>query len=195
MNFLASGAFWGILLIIFGLSIIINKVLHIHIPVFRIMMALIFVYIGFKILLGGFGKSGNDTVFSESTVHAEGEHNEYNIIFGKANIDLSHADLTTKKGEINMIFGGGDIDARNINIKDKNAVIEVSAIFGGGNLQISENTPLKIKVESAFGGAKLPDGNTTAFGTYIYKTPSFDPDKPHLYIKANVVFGGLEIIK
>ena len=46
-----------------------------------------------------------------------------------------------------------------------------------------------------YGGAKLPDGKSSGFGTSYYTSGNFQENKPHLYIKASVVFGGIEINK
>ncbi len=52
MGFLASGVFWGSVIILFGISIILNSVFGISIPVFKIVLALILIYFGISILAG-----------------------------------------------------------------------------------------------------------------------------------------------
>ncbi len=54
--------------------------------------------------------------------------------------------------------------------------------------------PAKIIVNSVFAGARMPDGNTIAFGQYTYKSDSLKEDTSFLQVQANVVFGGLQII-
>ena len=76
MGFLFSGIFWGVILILLGLAMIIKVVFNVSLPIFRIVFAIIFVYIGFKILVGGFGggikTEKNDVVFGETIIEAKG---------------------------------------------------------------------------------------------------------------------------
>ena len=48
MCFLFGGVFWGIVLVLLGLSIIVRIVFNIHFPFFRILFALIIIYFGLK---------------------------------------------------------------------------------------------------------------------------------------------------
>ena len=43
MGFLFSGVFWGGVLVLLGISIIIKVVFHIDIPVFRVVVALVLI--------------------------------------------------------------------------------------------------------------------------------------------------------
>ena len=71
MEFLASGVFWGSVIILFGVSIILNAVFGISIPVFRVVLALILIYFGIKILAGGaFHNDKKDAIFDEKTIDA-----------------------------------------------------------------------------------------------------------------------------
>jgi len=49
----------GIFIILFGLSIIINHVFKINIPLGKFLFGLFIIYLGVKILLGGFGVNIN----------------------------------------------------------------------------------------------------------------------------------------
>lgn len=171
MDFLFSGVFWGVILIILGLSVIINMVFHIHIPVFRILFALLIIYLGLKILTGGgfhpFKPDKNTIMFGETTVR-ELVLKEYNVIFGKGNFDLSKA-------------------------APADGTVELNTIFGASEVVLPPGVPLKIAVDSVFAGAQLPDGGTVSFGSSTYKTPGYDESKPHISLKASVVFGGLQI--
>ena len=67
------GLFIGILIILLGLSIIINVIFHIHIPIFKILFGLFLIFIGLKIIFGSWisfpssqGNSGN-VIFQERT--------------------------------------------------------------------------------------------------------------------------------
>lgn len=172
---MVPGIFWGIVLIFMGLGIIIHILFNIDIPVFKILVALFFIYLGLKILTGdrgvfNFHHSKNDAVFTEGAFKETGEEDkEYNVIFGKGVYDLREIDLRRKMK------------------------VEINAVFGGAEVRLKKGTPYRIKLESVFGGSNLPDGNTTVLGTGRYQSSNYNPDLPHLFIKANVVFGGLQV--
>ncbi len=173
MDFLFGGLFWGIVIMLLGLSVIIRVVFHIDIPFFRIIMGLIIIYIGLSIMLHSFGMKGvwhkENAVFNEATIN-QPEGKEYNTLFGKLNLDLSTVDIS--KGSVKK---------------------EINTVFGASFIKISSKMSIKIVANAAFGGVKLPDGGTAAFGTYVYKSPSYEEKKNSLIIDLNTVFGGTEI--
>ena len=171
MGFLFSGVFWGVVLIVLGLSVIINMVFHIHIPLFRILFALLVIYVGIRILAGGgfhpFMPDKNTVMFGETTVN-ELLLKQYNVIFGKGNFDLTKA-------------------------KPVEGTVELNTIFGAVEVVLPAGVPAKVAADAVFAGAQLPDGSTVSFGSSVWKTPGYDESKPHISIKASVVFGGLAV--
>jgi predicted membrane protein len=173
MGFLLSGIVWGTFFIILGISIILKHTLNIDIPIVRLFFAFLLIYIGVKIITGGFfkdKKTGPNVVFEEAQVDVTDKSNEYNVIFGKGVIDLT-----------------------DVAVKDKDVAIEANTVFGDSVIRIKSDVPTLIKASAAFAGARLPDGNTAAFGTYVYKNKSFKEGQPCLKVRANVVFGGLQV--
>ncbi len=176
-SFLFSGVFWGGILVLWGISIIINTMFHVNIPIFRIILAFIFVYIGFKMLWGGY-KFGskverNTVIFSDTRMkfNPSDENNEYNVIFGKSELDLT-----------------------GISVANKSERIRVNVIFGEGIVEVNPDTPLKVDASAVFAGAFTPDETVTSFGHHIYRSPSYKKDENSLEIEANCVFGGVRIL-
>jgi predicted membrane protein len=171
MGILFSALFWGILLILFGIWVILSAVFHINFPMGKILFALFFFYLGIVVITGGVKskKTSTQAVFSESNMKFDGNNREMNIVFGRGVLDLTDAS------------------------KFKTGTMEFNTIFGAGAIILGKDQPVKIRVDSAFSGAKFPDGNTVSFGSYSYTTPAFKEGKDALIIKANVVFGGLEV--
>ena len=173
---MGAGLFWGLLLILVGLGIVIRVVFNVNIPVVKFIVGFFLIFIGIKLLIGNFhfwDKRGdeNTTIFSESRVNGQEEkYKEYNVIFGSSTIDLRGIDLSESSKEIN-----------------------INTVFGGCLLKVDESTPIKIKADAAFASAKLPNGETAAFGTGRYENETFNKDTNHLYIKCDVVFGGFEL--
>ena len=174
MAFLFSSFFWGAVIILFGLSIILNAVFNIKIPVFSIIIALIFIYLGLKILAGSFGikTSRNTVVFSSSEIKSSNKNEEYNIIFGKGSIDLSEIELD-----------------------DEFLDFEVNVVFGKGDVMIDPAKPFIVKVSSVFSSAHLPDGNVAAIGNNSYISPGYVKGQKYISVRADVVFGELNIIE
>ncbi len=173
MSFLSSGVFWGAVLVIFGISILLKAVLHIDIPVFRILVGLIIIYFGLKVITGWHGfSSSNSAVFSNVEISSrESIKGDYSVVFGKGVIDLSGAD-----------------------IKDNTVTARVDTVFSDTTVFVDKNMPIKIQAESVFSGVKMPDGNEVSMGNLTYRSPSYKDGANCLKIKADTVFGSLKII-
>lgn len=173
---MGAGIFWGILLILIGLGIVIRVVFNIDFPLIKFIIAFFFIFIGIKIIFGNFGtwdRKGdeNTTIFNESRFEGLNEsYKEYNVIFGSSVIDLRDIDLSKESKEI-----------------------KVNTIFGSTKIKIDANTPVRIKADAAFAGAELPKGNASVFGTSRYESENFNTDTNYLYISADVVFGSIEV--
>ncbi|MCK8817576.1 cell wall-active antibiotics response protein [Natroniella sulfidigena] len=167
----SSSLFWGVLLILFGISSIL-KSFNIHLPFFRVIVSLFFIYLGITILLGGpvFRTDKNTVLFGERRIAVTNEADkEYNIIFSSGEIDLSNLEL------------------------DNNMELEINNIFSSSRIKVDPSIPLKIVASSAFSSVRMPDGNNIVFGESIYQSEDFTEDDKYIEIEANVVFGSLEV--
>jgi hypothetical protein len=179
MGFLFNQVFWGALLIIIGVTVIIKVLFNIHIPLVRIIFAFLLIYIGIWFLVGGqwrpeWQPRGNTILFNDLTITvSKPSSEEYNVIFSQGTIDFTGVALN--KG----VTG-----------------VKLNTIFSKGILKINPDIPAKIVTNSVFASAKMPDGNEVHFGSdYTYKTKSFKEDQDYLLIKADVVFGALEVVE
>ena len=174
---MGGSLFWGMVLIIIGLSLIIKVIFHIEFPVMKVLFAFFFIYLGIKLLVGNWGthvfRAGPD-----------------DIVFGQAN--FVHEKTIPK--EQNIIFGSGSIDFRKLDMNALPAEVEINSVFGGCEILLKKEFPVKIKVDAAFAGVSLPNGNNTILGSAFYQSPTYDETKPYLTIKASAVFSGLKII-
>jgi len=172
MVFLSSAAFWGIVIVLFGLSIILREVFHIHFPIFKIVIGGLLIYWGAKMIAGGLSRSspsGNEAVFGNSDMADDGIRKEYNIVFGNANIDLFKMEFKESRK------------------------IEVNVVFGRGILVLNDSIPVMVEMNSVFGSSEAPDRSSTALGKTTYTTSAYKAGEPHVFIETNVVFGKLEI--
>ncbi len=174
MNFMFSGLFWGLMLILIGLSVILKSVFHINLPIVRIIFALILIYWGVTLLSNKKSKDNDETImFKDSSILIEEAESEKTIIFGSGKINLSDIILT-----------------------DENYHLKVNVIFGSGVVYVPKDFPAIIKVSAVFGEGRLPDGSTEVFGDSVYKSPDYDRSIPHLILDLDVVFGsGVVIVR
>jgi predicted membrane protein len=176
-----AGIIGGIILILLGLSLVVKIVFNIDFPVFKLLLAFLFIYFGLRIMLGGHFRLFNDSgvgdeqtvVFGERTFNKVEDGREYSVIFGSAIFDLTNYTLAD----------------------NQRASIKINTVFGGTRILLSPSTSVRLNATTAFGGTKAPDGNSSAFGDLKYETDSLSKDKPRLEIEANTVFGGLEVKK
>jgi hypothetical protein len=170
---LFDGIFWGVVLIALGVWFLVRKYVPVNIPVFRIIIAVFFVYLGVRVLVHGPAvRDKNTVVFSQSEMsYGSGEKgNEYNMIFSSGNVDLS-----------------------GIPVGDRSVSAEVNAIFASATLRLSPTVPARVHMTSAFGSVHSPDGRSVAFGDMVYVTPAYKAGAPALEVKAAAVFGSLRI--
>jgi hypothetical protein len=166
-----DAVFWGVLLIVLGALLIAKKYVPFNLPVGRIIVALVFVYLGVRIIVHGPTVRGENTVVFGSRTTLVGEtaaSRDYNVIFGSGDIDFTGlpADGTTR---------------------------EVNVIFGSGTLRVNPAAPVQIRMSSAFGSVRAPDGETVAFGDRTWTSAAYRDGAPALRIKAAAVFGSLSI--
>lgn len=175
MGFLFSEAFWGIFLILLGVTIVLKTFFGINIPLFKTAFAILLIYAGISMLAGGqrWHFYRNESIFFNNTkVQAEQGRRDYNII-----------------------FGSGTLDFTNVKPEPEAHKIEVTTVFGSGVLKVDPNIPVIIKVDAIFASAQFPDGTGISFGNYTYRSPQKrGQNEPYVEIEADVVFGSLTIV-
>jgi hypothetical protein len=174
---MGAAIFWGSILIIIGIALLIKVVFNVDFPIFKILVAFFFFFVGIRILLGSFGvfnfhTGPNDVFFGEREYSAPYEHSEYNVVFSK-----------------------GVFDFRDVDLSNGTQNYKISTVFGGSQIRIVDTMPVRINADAVFAGAELPDGNTAVFGNSSYTSKSYNPDSAHLFIKVDVVFGGVQVLR
>ncbi|MEJ5265443.1 MAG: hypothetical protein WHT29_09025 [Bacteroidales bacterium] len=177
MSKMGTGVFWGILLIIIGLSLIIKVVFNVDFPIFKILIAFFFIYLGLKILFGHSFRTYNSSnsehtvIFGERVFLKPEPGKEYNVIFGKAVFDWQH-------------FRPDSLDNQRIDVK-------VNTVFGSSEMLLPRDMQVRIDASAAFGEARMPNGNTASFGNTSYFVDSATANG-QLNVRADVVFGSFQ---
>ena len=171
---MGAGLFWGIILIVIGLSIILRIIFDVNIV--RIVIAVIFILIGLKILIG------------KQFIHTE--QGENNVIFG----EREHTAAPENGMEYNTIFSKTVYDFRSIDsLADLRTKVTFNTVFGSTEIILPPSLSLKIKADAVFSAASMPNGNSVAFGSINYVSPGTPEHTAVLEIEAHVVFGSLTI--
>jgi len=175
---MSSSVFWGIILILIGLSLILKVAFNVDFPFFKFLFALFLIYLGIRIFVGK-----DFRLFSDA-------NDEHTVIFSQRTI------TSIENGkEYNVIFGNGIFDLRNFQCSpDEKMTVKLNTVFGSSEVLINDSIPTEIEAHTVFAGCKMPDGNTTAFGEAKYINAGYS-SSTLLKIESNTVFGGLLVKK
>lgn len=171
-----SKLFWGLLIILIGVSIIINHVFKVDFPVFKVIIALVIIYFGISLLIGSFN-------FSSAT------SGEFSNVFSGQNYQ---PDQIGENQEFNSIFGSSKIDLRQTNFTKDNIDLEVNAIFGSVKIYLPENARVSVKASSAFGSVKGPGHRQDGIGDQEFSHGQ-DRVGPSIRVNASAAFGSIRI--
>lgn len=168
MNF---GLLFGVFLILFGISIVLNAFFGIDIPVGRTALAILLIYWGISMITGKSACSSSVCYTSYSS--------------------KSYTGTSNTSDSFNTVMGEQKIDASTFGPFDTEKTITINTVFGSTRLKLDNTVPTKIMINTVFGTTKLPNGNAASLGEILYET---EPNaQPKLIIKGNVVFGSLQI--
>ena len=174
---MGAGIFWGAFLLLLGIAMIIKVVFQVEFPVFKVVVGIFLVMLGIKVLFGRFIIPSHhfepeETIVSERTYDHPESGKEYTVLFAKGVYDFTSVDLS--KGSFHT---------------------KISTVFGGTQVIIPRDLPVRITADAVFAGAELPDGNTAVFGSAVYQSDSWRSDSASINIKMDVVFGGVQVIR
>ena len=126
---MSSSIFWGIILILIGLSLILKVVFHVDFPFFKFLFAFFLIYLGIRIFIGKdfrlFSDAGDEqtVIFSQRTITRVESGKEYNVIFGNGIYDLRNFEYS----------------------QDEEVSIKMNTVFGNSEVLIGDSIPLEIK--------------------------------------------------
>ena len=176
---------FGILLVLAGLSILLKIFFGVNLPIFRVALALFFFYLGARMIMGGWDNNNRGAQQGSWKSGILRDHDS--VIFGSGEFkpEVGSGEI---RDRFSVIFGEGRVDLRAIPAT-QDAEIRVSTVFGQTHILLPKNVPVLIRAETVFGESKLPGPTTAAVGRTLYRTPG--TVEPKLKIRASVVFGEL----
>lgn len=158
---------FGIIVVLFGLNVLFDF------PFFEILFALFIIWLGYKMITGSHG----DSDFEDEEKLSGDSLNKVLIFSGTK---TKFTSLNFRGGELVTIFGGAEVDAADVSSKQKDIVLDATAVFGGIKLIVPKNWKVESEGVAIFGG---------------YDNYTNSPAKPvtTLHIKGAAIFGGVEI--
>ena len=166
---------WGTLLLVFGALLLVGEFGHPQFRLFRIWPFALIV-VGIYVLWSALQSRQLGTVSSDAQLDSVN-------IFGGGQYRIGAKNF--RGGRILAIFGGFELDLSAADIEGEQAVIEVNALFGGGEIKIPETWHLVVSGAGIFGGysdeTRAPVANPAA------------PNPKTIILKGVAVFGGVSI--
>ena len=130
--------FWGLFLLLMGASIVLNIVLGINVPVFKLFLAGFLIYLGVRVLM-----PSSRTSWSWSCCSSSKE----SCLFEQCSTDGDCYELR---------FGKSTVDLRSLNGLTEPKTIRVVAQFADATVILPANVPVHIKADVSFGAVHLP---------------------------------------
>jgi predicted membrane protein len=150
MNFFFGNAFWGLLLLLWGASLILRE-LGVNLPLVKVFIAIIIIMFGIRLLVGGPWHVRHGV--SRSRIVTSGG-SEYTTVFASQTIDLTDLKPDSKSLEVTVVFGSAWVELPD----DIEFKIEPTSVFGSTivprNPQrnfINTKGPIAIDATSVFG--------------------------------------------
>jgi len=162
MGIFFGNLFWGILLVLWGVSMIL-KGFGVSIPLAKIFFAVIIILFGVKLLIGGSWRVKSSGIKSTSY---SSDKTEYTTIFASQNIDLKH-------------------------IKPGNKPIEVTVVFGSAYVELPSDVVFEVQPTTVFGSMITPKHSHYGFGD-DHQVFNEGSSGEKVFIEANSIFGRLE---
>jgi predicted membrane protein len=162
---LFGGLFWGILIIVIGISIVMKHAFNIDFHLVRIFFGIIIILFGVKMITGWGGKP-----------HSKGK-------------DIGIVRINDNNGDYDVVFSDTTLDLTN-EILNNNVPKEINVVFGSARILVPDSINLDISTTTVFGYTELPNRSNAGFGGGHYKIGS-DNQKPTYRIETNTIFGSL----
>jgi predicted membrane protein len=166
---------WGTLLILFGGLLLVGEFGYPQFRFFRIWPFALIV-LGIYVVWSTIQERQTGSVSSDAQLDSVN-------VFGGGQYRIGAKNF--RGGRILAIFGGFELDLRDADIEGNEAVIEVNALFGGGEIKIPATWHLVVSGAGIFGGysdeTQAPVANPAA------------PNPKTIILKGVAVFGGVSI--
>lgn len=164
-------SFFGSLLVVGGTLYLLDTLGLVEVSIGKL-WPLLLVFIGGRILAGGFRRWPGPSA---------GTLNEL-AIFGGVERRVSTPDFVG--GHVAAFCGGFELDLTDAQIADEQAVIDVFAMWGGGEIKVPPTWNVVVKVLPIFGGTN---------DKTLHPAPQAGVQPKQLIVTGTAIMGGLEV--
>lgn len=172
MRFLSSGIFWGFIVILFGVGILLKSVFHVNIPFFKILIGIIIIFFGISFIVGAMSQRKSEAIFRDYNFNFETIEKEYNIVFSKGVFDFTNFNFSNYNGEF----------------------IKINSAFSKSEIYLSRNFEYEIRADSVFGVVSLPNGESVSFGNIARLENAENSGLKRINLHVSSVFGETKIL-
>lgn len=165
--------FIGAFMIILGAAFFAEEIWQINIPVFKLTVGLVLIFVGLRLI--------------SNKKKDEGVRDEARIIFDDRPFDANFI-----RPNYSVVFGSSIADLSSLPAGE-NKIVGIKCVFGEFNVRINPKANVQIISKAAFGSLEFPDLSSYSFGDHLWRSSVFDPSQPTLTIRAEVVFGAIKI--
>ena len=172
MRFLSSGIFWGFIVILFGVGILLKSVFHVNIPFFKILIGIIILFFGISFIVGAMSQRKSEAIFRDYNFNFVTIEKEYNIVFSKGVFNFTNFNFSNYNGEF----------------------IKINSAFSKSEIYLSRNFEYEIRADSVFGVVSLPNGESVSFGNIARLENAENSGLKRINLHVSSIFGETKIL-
>lgn len=193
----ATGALiWGGLLIVAGTLVLLSQLdLDIDFPPWEVGLSVALILVGVLMLIEARrGFNGGLLTLAVILTLLLGLSSVTNFSFGADSAfgDSSHVvrRVDDLEDEYSHAFGQLTVDLRQLDVPQGTTTLEMSVVFGNGELFLPPDIPHRIEADSVFGSIEGPDMDAQGVAnSRTYTSPGYEEAARRLDIRMSVVFG------
>ena len=173
--------FWAILFIAVGVILLIQTVFNIELPIVRILIGLLLIYMGFKMIT----KPSSPGIIS---LKVNKISSDTETIFTQNEMKAKTSDGSTHR-KFSTVFGSSNLDLRGLTPEDLAQEIKIENAFGRTLVKTDNTIPIKANVDTGFASVSIRGQKTGNFGDSLLQTTDYSSDKPAYKLNINAAFG------
>lgn len=176
--------FWGILLLVVGLLIIIQHVFNINLPIIKILVGVFLIYLGLKMIFGSFGVKISG--FGDARITTDTE-----VVFSESEFKINKTETGELNTKFTTAFGNSKLDLINIDPKELKQPIQITNAFGRTTIKTNPEHAILAKISVGFGSVKIRGQKLGALGDIEYKSDNFAENPNVLRLEIENAFGDI----
>lgn len=184
--------FWGIILIIFGVLLLLDNMDVIDFAeAIRTFWPVLLILWGWSILLKKKDRSTTH-IFSDVKQQVSGDLFHESSVFGDLVVNIDSQNF--KGGSVSTVFGGAHIDLSNAAIAEGEHWMRINGVFGDVTVTLPKNIACSITGNVMFGDIEVFDQKRSGFSSDLHHvTPGYDTARSKLRLTVSQVFGNIKI--